>query len=258
MLNVGRRGGGSRPARPARPLRYARAMNPSVRDLGDEVRFAVEDVDEATAALLRAQFFTEVDGRLEKRFRHDALLFPHDFRAIEARWSRYMREARDRRVTPAAVDRALAWVADRHAEAGIDWWLAGSAALYARGIDLLPHDLDVMTYLREADTIAPVVESSIVEPFQRVSDWVVKGFGVIDRGVRVDYAFEPEAWVDGQGIVDFGPTAERHLEEIGWRGRTLRVPEVTTHLRSNEVRGRLDRVASIRAYLQRSAGDRPR
>ncbi len=140
-------------------------MNASIRGQGDEVRFVVEDADAATAALLSAQFYAEADGRFEKRFRRHDLLFPHDFQAIEARWVRYLREARDRRVTPAAVDGALAWVADRHAEAGVDWWLAGSAALYVRGIDLLPHDIDVMSYLREADALAPVVEGSIVEPF---------------------------------------------------------------------------------------------
>jgi hypothetical protein len=230
-------------------------MRARVHDQGDEVRFVVEDADAATAELLAAQFYAEVDGRFEKRFRHDALLFPHDFRAIAARWVRYLREARDRRVTPAAVDEALAWVADRHAGAGIDWWLTGSAALYVRGIDLLPHDIDVMTHLGEAEALASVVAPSIVEPFHHVSDWVVKGFGVIDRGVRIDYAFEPEAWVDGQGIVDFGPYAEQHLEEVSWRGRVLRVPEVETHLRSNEARGRLERVALIRGYLQRDGGE---
>ena len=233
-------------------------MRATIREEGAEVRFVVEDADAATAALLAAQFYAEVDGRFEKRFRRDDLLFPHDFRAIEARWTRYLREARDRRVTPAAVDEALAWVADRHAGAGIDWWLTGSAALYVRGIDLLPHDIDVMTHLGEAEALAPVVEGSIVEPFHHVSDWVVKGFGVIDRGVRVDYAFEPEAWVDGQGIVDFGPYAEQHLEEVSWRGRVLRVPEVETHLRPNEARGRLERVALIRGYLQRDGGERGR
>ena len=196
-------------------------MRATIRDRGDEVCFVVEDVDAATAALLAAQFYAEVDGRFEKRFRRDGLLFPHDFGAIEARWVRYLRESRDRRVTPEAVDRALTWVADRHAEAGIDWWLAGSAALYVRGIDLLPHDIDVMSYLREAEALAPVVEGSIVEPFQRVSDWVVKGFGVIDRGVRIDYAFEPEAWVDGQGIVDFGrPPSSTSRRSPGAGGRS--------------------------------------
>ncbi len=232
-------------------------MRAIIRDRGDEVRFVVEDADAATAALLASQFYSEVDGRFEKRFRHDGLLFPHDFQAIEARWIGYLRKAGERNATPAAVDKALAWVADRHAEAGIDWWLSGSAALYVRGIDLLPHDIDVMAYLRQADAIGTVVASSIVEPFQRVSDWVVKGFGVIDRGVRVDYAFEPEAWVDGKGTVDFGPYAEQHLEEVYWHGRVLRVPEATTHLWPNEVRNRLDRVALIRAYLQRAKHDSP-
>jgi hypothetical protein len=224
----------------------------NVLELGDEIHLVVEEADAATVALLRAQSYAEADGRFEKRFRRDDLLFPHDVRAIEARWRGYLLAARDRRVTPEAVDAAIAWLADRHTEAGIDWWLTGSAALYARGLDLLPHDIDVMTYLREADGIAGVVGTSIVEPFQRVHDWVVKGFGVIDRGVRVDYAFEPEAWVDGQGVVDFGPTAERGLEEIAWRGRKLRVPELSTHLWPNEARGRLDRVAQIRAAMGRA------
>ena len=233
-------------------------MKASVHDHGGEVRFVLEDVDPATAVLLAAQSYVEVDGRFEKRFWRDDLLFPHDFRTIEARWIGYLLAAPERRATPAAIDQALVWIADQHAEAGIDWWLTGSAALYVRGIDLLPHDIDVMTYLWQAEAIGSVVAPSIVEPFQRVSDWVVKGFGVIDRGVRVDYAFEPEAWVDGQGIVDFGPYAEQHLEEARWRGRVFRVPEVTTHIWPNEARDRLDRVALIRAYLRRGEGDRPR
>lgn len=101
-------------------------MSASVRDHGDEIRFVVEDADAATAALLRAPFHAEIDGRFEKRFRRDDLLFAHDFRAIEARPTRYLGEARDRRPTPEVVDRALAWTADRHAEAGIDGWLIGS------------------------------------------------------------------------------------------------------------------------------------
>lgn len=60
-------------------------MRASVRDHGDEIRFVVEDADAKTAALLRAQFYAEADGRFEKRFRHSDLLFARDFRAIEAR-----------------------------------------------------------------------------------------------------------------------------------------------------------------------------
>ena len=111
-------------------------MRASICDQDDELRFRVEDAEAATAALLRAQFYAEVDGGFEKRFRRADLLFAHDVRAIEARWARYLREAPERAVTPEDLDRALGWVADRHAEAGIDWWLTGSAALYARGLDL--------------------------------------------------------------------------------------------------------------------------
>lgn len=122
-------------------------MRASIRDHGDEIRLVVENLDAATAPLLHAQLRTEADGRFEKRFWHDALLFPHDD------------------------------------------------------------------------------------------------------------AFEPEAWVDGRGVVDFEPCAERRLEEVAWRGRTLRVPELSTHLWPNEARGRLDREALIRARVRPGQGE---
>jgi hypothetical protein len=93
------------------------------------------------------------------------------------------------------------------------------------------------------------VQPYIVEPFHHVTDWVVKGFGVVDYGIRLDFAFEPEDWVDGRGPADFGPYAQAHLETVQWQGFAVQVPPVELHIAPNQARGRHDRVQLIYNYL---------
>lgn len=80
---------------------------------------------------------------------------------------------------------------------------------------------------------------------------MVRGFGVVDLGYRVDYAFDPELWVDKPEPVDFGPDAAAHTREITWHGRKIRVPPLELHLPANRVRGRASVVAQIEARLHR-------
>jgi hypothetical protein len=131
----------------------------------------------------------------------------------------------------------------------VRWWLAGSGALYVRGLKVKPHDLDVMTYKTEIEALRELVLPHTVEPFHHVTGWVVRGFGVVNYRYRIDFAFEPEDWVDGQGPLDFGPYAEAHIELVNWHGHEILVPPIELHIAPNEARGRQERVALIREYL---------
>jgi hypothetical protein len=197
-------------------------------------------------------FYEEIEGEYVRKY-PATLMFGHDLPGLERRYGAFVNREYSEGKTAEAVDRVLEWICDTHEAHGIRWWLTGSAALYVRGIDLLPHDVDVMTYLTEIEKVRAAVWDHIVEPFHHVRGWVVKGFGVIDYGYRVDYAFEPEEYVDGRGLCDFGPYAEAHLEEIVWHGRKIRVPEIRLHLRPNQVRNRTQVVQAIEDYLARNA-----
>ena len=128
---------------------------------------------------LQAMLYQEVDGTFERAY-PPRLLFPHDPTALEKRYSRFLaRELQDTRSTT-ALDAALEQLCDQLHAASITWWLAGSAALYVQGFDVLPHDIDVLTSLTQLERLVPIVAPYVVEPFHDSTGWVVRGFGVAD------------------------------------------------------------------------------
>ena len=198
---------------------------------------------------LQAMLYQEVDGTFERTY-PPRLLFPHDPTALEKRYTHFLARELQGSPSTSALDAALEQLCDQLHAAGITWWLAGSAALYVQGFDVLPHDIDVLTSLTQLESLVPIVAPHVVEPFHDSTGWVVRGFGVADMGYRVDFAFDPEPWVDQKGPVDFGPFAATHTREITWHGRTICVPPLELHLPANRARGRDALVSQIEARLR--------
>jgi hypothetical protein len=199
---------------------------------------------------LEGMFFKKVDNYYEKRYSIESLMFHHDFEQIEKRFDIYINKEFKKEYKKEEFESTLVWIIKNHNKENVKWWLTGSTALFIRGIDVEPHDIDIMTYKTEIDKIEKCIKDYIIEPFHHVTDWVVKGFGVIDYQYRIDYAFEPEEWVDSQGKVDFGLYAQSNLNEIEWNGFKVKVPKIELHIKSNEDRKRYDVVKKINTYIQ--------
>lgn len=229
-------------------------MNVKITETPESIEYTVIDPGSATEAMLTGMFYQCKDGRYSKSYPRDRLMFMHDVRQMERNYNAFIaRELQPENRPIEDLRLALQWIAAEFQHAQIAWWLTGSAALYVRGIAVHPHDVDVMTFKTEIEKVRNAVFPHIVEPFHHVQDWVVKGFGVVDYHYRIDIAFEPEDWVDGQGSLDFGPYAQQHLETVRWERFSIKVPPLTLHLRSNELRGRQDRVEQISRYIQKNS-----
>lgn len=226
-------------------------MQIEITETAEEIVFTVLERENVSDETLKGMFYSlDKDGIYRKGYPKNALMFPQDLAQMTQNHNAYLPdELNQERRSLAGLDAALEWVCDECERRGIRWWLVGSGALYARGIALKPHDLDVMTYKSEIEKIREMVAPYIVEPFHHVHGWVVKGFGVVDYHYRIDFAFEPEDWVDGQGPVDFGPYAQARVEPILWRGRTILVPPLALQIAPNQARGRSERVALIQEYI---------
>jgi hypothetical protein len=226
----------------------------------NRISVAVENVDGSLIYKIEKNEFTASEKfdkifYIEKDFEYirtypNTLMFRHDEHAIGKKYEQYVNREYFQRKDTTEIDKAIEWVCDTHAEHNIKWWLTGSSALYVRGLNIIPHDVDVMTYFSEKEKIAAAVFNNIIEPFHFVSGWVVKGFGVVDYGCRIDYAFEPENYVDANGYCDFGPYAENHLEEIIWHGRKIFIPDVNLHIMPNVNRNRMNVVNAINDYIE--------
>lgn len=226
-------------------------MKIQICETKEQVQFRVIEREGLSDETLQAMFYALQDGVWSKGYPRAALMFAQDLALMEANFNAYIEsELHQERRSLADLDAALEWLCVEFERRGVRWWLVGSGALYARGLDVKPHDIDVMTYKTEIEKIRAMVAPYIVEPFHHVTGWVVTGFGVVNYRYRIDFAFEPEEWVDGQGPVDFGPHAQEHVEPIVWQGHEILVPPIELQIAPNEARGRHDRAELIRKYLE--------
>lgn len=225
-------------------------MKIQIRETGEEIEFRIIEREGLDDETLQAMFYAFKDGVWSKGYPKSALMFPQDLTRMETNFNAYIEtELHQERRTLDDLDTALEWLCVEFERRGVRWWLAGSAALYARGLAVKPHDIDVMLEKSEIEKIRAMVAPYIVEPFHHVTGWVVKGFGVLNYRYRIDFAFEPEEWVDGQGPVDFGPYAQANVEPVAWHGHQILVPPIELQIAPNEARRRHERVVLIREYL---------
>ena len=226
-------------------------MKASIAETATAIQYTVIDREEASEENLQALLYSLKDGQYIREYPKDKLMFPQDLAQMEQNYNAYtLVELHKEKRSLADLDAALEWLCTEFERRGVRWWLVGSGALYARGLPVKPHDIDVMTFKTEIEKIRPLVAPYIVEPFHHVTGWVVKGFGVVNYRYRIDIAFEPEEWVDGQGPVDFGPYAQAHVEPMVWHGHKILVPPIELQIAPNEARGRHERVELIRSYLK--------
>ncbi len=131
----------------------------------------------------------------------------------------------------------------------INWWLTGSCATCIRGIELNPHDIDIMIDSKSVAEITELFKDYLIEPIVSTNGWLTKDFGVIFMDVRIDIASDPAPILDEPEPVDCGPYALKNLEIIYWNGFQIKVPPLDLQLNVNRKRGRKDRVEKIEEFL---------
>jgi len=128
--------------------------------------------------------------------------------------------------------------------------VVGGAALAARGVDVRPGDIDVITTMEGVDALADSYQESLVMPVA-----TVPGFGKWSRaftsGIRVEWLANPARPQQGPWpLAASAWSIASPFEEIGWQNRVLRVPPLAVQRRIEVHRGQLDRVAAIDDYLR--------
>ncbi|ERJ11397.1 nucleotidyltransferase family protein [Haloplasma contractile] len=207
--------------------------------------------DEYKEALLHYGF-EEKNHLLIKSYNKNTFMYAQDKEMLEKNFRSCLQEVVNHTLGKTTMDweKSLEVIACRMEKNNIKWWLAGSAACAIRGINIIPKDIDVMTYKTEIKKIEKGFKDTTIEPFHYVTDWFVKGFGVVYLKGRVDIAFEPEESSDADQKVDFGCYAMNNLEVVEWKGYSIYVPPVELHIYPNKARGRNDRVKKIEEYMK--------
>ena len=132
----------------------------------------------------------------------------------------------------------------------IDWWLVGSTALAARGIDVSPRDIDLSVADADAHKLGDLLLDYLIEPMQATEDWFCNWFGRAFLQMRLEWVGGVDERADTPEICDFGPTAKSRQETVIWHGHELHVPPLDLQLKANEERGLTERVKKIKSFMK--------
>jgi hypothetical protein len=203
----------------------------------------VVDTDEPEFRLaLNELFFEERNGRHSKRF-PPGTLSDAIFRRFEFHLEPLLRQTA--RLERAPWELALREAARRLDDAGVEWWLTGSAALAVRGIDVLPRDLDLVVPDEGAAAAAIAFHDALIEPAVAVEGWFCRWWGRAWVGARVEWVGGITEAADEPLPTDFGLVAAAALDRVPWNGLTISVPPLGLQRAVSERRGMTDRVRLI-------------
>lgn len=220
------------------------------------VTFRITDFDPKYIPVFEMCFYQPQENAYQKTF-------PADLPNLEQIKSYYAAHAQEMfnqlgYFAPIPWQDALCFFLERVQSTSIRWWLTGSCAACIRGIDLNPHDVDIMVDSRDIPQIEECFADVIIEPIINTQGWLTKDFGVLFAHARIDIASDPVAALDDPEPLDCGPYAQAHLEQVNWRGFDIPVPPLSLQIAVNRKRERWERVQRMQAWLDQMQSIEPK
>jgi hypothetical protein len=205
------------------------------------------DEPDLRRALRRLAFAEEGDAFVR--------VFPANAPGLHETYVRFKRtlddvlaQASGRRIPP--WEDALDAVATRLGTLRADWFLVGTGALAARGIEVVPRDLDLV--VADPTVAATAFANTHIEPvsISRPGTWIARFFGRAFMHARVEWIAGVDPEVDTYASPnDYGPEAASRLETVRWHDHDLRLAPLDLQLAVTERRGLRERAAAIRDVL---------
>jgi hypothetical protein len=224
------------------------AVSSELRMVGDQAQFLVRTDDAAYRRVLAELMFREEGDAFVRSFRADAPGLHQSYVRFKLMLEEMLAQTAGRRLPP--WDEALDAVASRLAVARCDWFLAGSAALAVRGIDIVPRDLDLV--VADASTAIRALVDVQVEPvsLNRPGAWIARWFGRGFLHARVEWIAEVDPALDVYSWPnEYGPKAAARLETVRWNDHVLALAPLDVQLAVTERRGLAQRAEAIRDFL---------
>jgi len=224
------------------------SVGTELRMVGDRAQFRVRTDEPDYRRVLAELLFAEEDGAFVRSFRADAPGLHESYVRFKLTLEDVLAQAAGRRLPP--WDDALDAVASRLAAARCGWFLAGSAALAVRGIDIVPRDLDLV--VEDASRALRGLGDIQIEPvsLNRAGAWIARWFGRGFLHARVEWIAGVDPAIDVYSSPnEFGPKAAARVETVRWNDHDLALTPLDVQLAVTERRGLASRAETIRDYL---------
>jgi hypothetical protein len=224
------------------------AVSTELRLVGDRAQFLVQTDEPAYRRVLADLAFEEQDDAFVRSFPAEVPGLHESYVRFKLTLDDVLAQAAGRRLPP--WDDALDAVALRLRAARTSWFLAGSAALAVRGIDIVPRDLDLV--VADAARAAEALADVQIEPVSvnRPGSWIARWFGRGFLHARVEWIAGVDPEIDVYGSPnEYGPRATARLETVRWQDHELVLTPLAVQLAVTEQRGLAARAEAIRDFL---------
>jgi hypothetical protein len=224
------------------------SLSTELRLVGDRAQFLVRTEEPAYRRALRDLAFEESAEGFVRSFPANARGLHESYLRFKLTLQEVLDQAAGKRLPP--WDEALDAVAARLRTVRAHWFLAGSAALAVRGIDIVPRDLDLV--VAEAQRAIEALADVQTEPVSanRPGSWIARWFGRGFLRSRVEWIADIDPAIDTYATPnEYGPAAAARLERVRWLDHDLLVVPIDVQLAVTEQRGLAARAEEIRDYL---------
>ncbi|HEX6478895.1 MAG TPA: hypothetical protein VF043_08615 [Ktedonobacteraceae bacterium] len=210
---------------------------------GMQTSFIISDLDPIYDDAVRELFFTSHENGFAKTFPANT---PH----LDVFYRHFAQTAEEiilqtARIRPAPWEQALLAFMQKIEHQDIQWYLAGSAALAARGLDVTPRDLDLIVDDAGAHALGVLLFDTLIQPVEDSRGWISNWFGRAFLHTRIEWIGGVREDVDEHGMTEYGPAAASRLETINWQGYEVLVPPLHIQLEVSKRRGLDERVRKI-------------
>ena len=230
-----------------RKRRNDNAMKTLCSTEGMQTSFIISDLNPAYYDAIRELFFTPHEYGFAKTYLANT---PH----LDIFYQHFARTAEEMvlqtaRIHPAPWEQALLALMQKVAGQGLQWYLAGSAALAARGLDVVPRDLDLIVDIAGAHSLGNLLFDELIQPVEESRGWISNWFGRAFLHTRIEWIGGVHEDVDENGMTEYGPAAASRLETINWQGYELLVSPLDIQLEVSKRRGLDERVKKIEQII---------
>jgi predicted nucleotidyltransferase len=143
---------------------------------------------------------------------------------------------------------ALGSIAERFQDNGIEWYIIGSTSEAVLGVEVAPHDLDLIVQPKDFFRVKTLFADCVVEPFvDNQGTWLVRYFGRLClAGAMVDIAADDKMNRD-----------KHQYDRVSWNGHQVYIEPLQARYQTELARERTERIAAIETYMKASGAGSP-
>lgn len=139
-------------------------------------------------------------------------------------------------------NKVLLLLAQKFSNNGIEWYIIGSISEAVLGMNIKPHDIDIIVHTRDFYKVKSIFPDYVVEPFvDNKGTWLVRYFGrlCID-GAIVDIAADKKMNLENH---------QHQYDKVSWHDYDIFIEPLQVRYQTELDRNREERIMAIEEYM---------